>query len=129
MGIQYLEPSFATNYQGCYDLAENNARRRPGPRLMHFRGVDDAHVDNLISQSLFGDGASAVVVGATVEPARGSTTAAETQLFHVVHATQLLILETGGAIRGGTREAGLIFSIASEVPSLIASSVEAGRPP
>ncbi|XP_040385312.1 LOW QUALITY PROTEIN: chalcone synthase-like [Oryza brachyantha] len=135
-----LNPSVrrvALYHQGCFvgaaalrlakDLAENN----PGARVlavcaetnvMYFRGVDDAHFDNLVCQALFGDGASAVVVGAGADP----VATGERPLFDVVHATQTLIPGTGGAIRGLLREVGLTFGLTSEVPSLIAEHLEAG---
>ncbi|KAL6649482.1 hypothetical protein ACP70R_013706 [Stipagrostis hirtigluma subsp. patula] len=133
-----LSPSVrrvALYHQGCFvgaaalrlakDLAENNAGARvlavcAETNVMYFRGVDDAHFDNLVCQALFGDGASAVVVGA--EP----IAAAESPLFDVVHATQALIPDTGGAIQGLLREVGLTFGLTSEVPSLIAKNIEAG---
>uniref|UniRef100_A0A0E0ML00 Chalcone synthase n=1 Tax=Oryza punctata TaxID=4537 RepID=A0A0E0ML00_ORYPU len=132
-----LSPSVrrvALYHQGCFvgaaalrlakDLAENNAGARvlavcAETNVMYFRGVDDAHFDNLVCQALFGDGASAVVVGA--DPGGG-----ERPLFELVHATQTLIPETGGAIQGLLREVGLTFGLISEVPSLIAKNIEAG---
>uniref|UniRef100_A0A0E0F6N2 Chalcone synthase n=1 Tax=Oryza meridionalis TaxID=40149 RepID=A0A0E0F6N2_9ORYZ len=137
-----LSPSVrrvALYHQGCFvgaaalrlakDLAENN----PGARVlavcaetnvMYFRGVDDAHFDNLVCQALFGDGASAVVVGA--DPVAVGGGGGERPLFELVHATQTLIPETGGAIEGLLREVGLTFGLVSEVPSLIAKNIEAG---
>ncbi|KAF0890005.1 hypothetical protein E2562_035045 [Oryza meyeriana var. granulata] len=133
-----LSPSVrrvALYHQGCFigaaalllakDLAENN----PGARVlavcaettvMSFRGVDDDHFDNLVCQALFGDGSSAVVVGAGDDPVGTS----ERPLFELVHATQTLIPETSGAIQGLLREVGLTFSLISEVPSLIAKNIE-----
>ncbi|XBI30976.1 hypothetical protein VPH35_054612 [Triticum aestivum] len=133
-----LSPSVrrvALYHQGCFvgaavlrlakDLAENNGGARVlavcvETNLMYFRGVDDAHMDNLVCQALFGDGASTVVAGADADPAT------EKQLFDIVHATQHLIPETGGAIQGLMREVGLTFGLISEVPSLIAKNIEAG---
>ncbi|XP_062205020.1 chalcone synthase-like [Phragmites australis] len=133
-----LSPSVrrvALYHQGCFvgaaalrlakDLAENNAGARvlavcAETNVMYFRGLDDAHFDNLVCQALFGDGASAVVVGAD------HVVGKEKPLFDVVHATQCLIPETGGAIQGLLREVGLTFSLISEVPSLIAKNIEAG---
>ncbi|KAI5004300.1 chalcone synthase-like [Hordeum vulgare subsp. vulgare] len=138
MRLLGLSPSVrrvALYHQGCFvgaaalrlakDLAENNGGARVlavcvETNLMYFRGVDDAHMDNLVCQALFGDGASAIVVGADADPA------AEKPLFDVVHATQHLIPETGSAIQGLIREVGLTFGLISEVPSLIAKNIEAG---
>ncbi|KAG8093342.1 hypothetical protein GUJ93_ZPchr0012g20776 [Zizania palustris] len=135
-----LSPSVrrvALYHQGCFvgaaalrlakDLAENNAGARvlavcAETNVMYFRGVDDAHFDNLVCQALFGDGASAVVVGADAD----TVATGERPLFDVVHATQSLIPETGGAIQGLLREVGLTFALISEVPSLIAKNIEAG---
>lgn len=133
LGLPTSVRRVALYHQGCFvgaaalrlakDLAENNAGARvlavcAETNVMYFRGVDDSHFDNLVCQALFGDGASAVIVGA--DPV------AEKPLFDIVHATQLLIPETGGAIQGLLREVGLTFGLISEVPSLIAKNIEAG---
>ncbi|GJN05334.1 hypothetical protein PR202_ga22955 [Eleusine coracana subsp. coracana] len=126
----------ALYYQGCSagatalrvakDFAENN----PGSRVLaicaetivkHFRGLDDARMDNLVAQALFGDGASAVIVGA--HPIAEEE---EKRLFDIVHASQLLIPETGGAVNVFLREAGLLFFLGKELPSLISKNIEAG---
>ncbi|KAJ1267716.1 hypothetical protein BS78_07G078700 [Paspalum vaginatum] len=134
LGLSPTVRRVALYHQGCFvgasalrlakDLAENNPNARvlaicAETNLMYFRGVDDQHFDNLVCQALFGDGASALVVGA------GPILEKEKPLFDVVHATQCLIPETGGAIQGLLREVGLTFGLVSEVPSLIAKNIEA----
>lgn len=86
---------------------------------MYFRVMDNAHFDNLVCQALFGDGALVVVIGADPVVATAGGSGGERPLFELVHVTQTLIPETGGAILGLLREVGLMFSLISEVPSLI----------
>ncbi|GJN05329.1 hypothetical protein PR202_ga22949 [Eleusine coracana subsp. coracana] len=135
LGLSPTVQRVALYYHGCFagatalrvakDFAENN----PGARVLavcsetivtHFRGLDDARMDNLVTQALFGDGASAVIVGA--QPIAGK----EKRLFDIMHASQLLIPETSNAVQGFLREAGLLFFLGKEVPSLIANNIEAG---
>ncbi|CAO2141743.1 unnamed protein product [Urochloa humidicola] len=133
LGLSPSVSRLAVYHQGCIvgastlrlakDLAENN----PGARvlavcvettLMHFRGIDEAHFDNLITQALIADGASAVVVGADVVES-------EKPLFQIARSKQLIIPGTASAIRGQIREAGMTFDVISEAPSLFAGSIEA----
>uniref|UniRef100_A0A0D3FUR5 Chalcone/stilbene synthase N-terminal domain-containing protein n=1 Tax=Oryza barthii TaxID=65489 RepID=A0A0D3FUR5_9ORYZ len=107
-----LSPSVrrvALYHQGCFvgaaalrlakDLAENN----PGARVLAVCAETN------------------VMYSAPVVAPGG-----ERPLFELVHATQTLIPETGGAIEGLLREVGLTFGLVSEVPSLIAKNIEAG---
>uniref|UniRef100_A0A0E0GRN7 Uncharacterized protein n=1 Tax=Oryza nivara TaxID=4536 RepID=A0A0E0GRN7_ORYNI len=75
---------------------------------MYFRVMDNVHFDNLVCQALFGDGALVVVIGADPVVATAGGSGGERPLFELVHATQTLIPETGGAILGLLREAGLL---------------------
>ncbi|TVU25102.1 hypothetical protein EJB05_27582, partial [Eragrostis curvula] len=88
-------------HQGCFaggtvlrvakDLAENNRGARvlvvcSEITAVTFRGPSAAHIDSMIGQALFGDGAAAVVVGAgPVDEAAG-----ERPLFQLVSAQQTL---------------------------------------
>ncbi|EEC75903.1 hypothetical protein OsI_12970 [Oryza sativa Indica Group] len=71
---------------------------------MYFRVMDNAHFDNLVCQALFGDGALVVVIGADPVVATAGGSGGERLLFELVHVTQTLIPETGGAILGLLRE-------------------------
>ncbi|XP_023734208.1 chalcone synthase 2 [Lactuca sativa] len=119
--------------QGCFagasvlrlakDLAENNK----GARVLvvcseittpNFRGPDEAHVDNLVSQVLFGDGAAAVIVGSDPIPD------VEMKLFEIVSASQTIVPDSDGAIKGHIRQAGFITRLHRDVPELIGKHVE-----
>jgi predicted naringenin-chalcone synthase len=121
--------------QGCYsgaaairsakDLAENN----PGARvlvvssellsLMFFHGPMETELDHLIGNAIFGDGASAVVIGAHPDP----TT--ERPLFIMESAKQTIVPESHGVLGGNIREVGGTYYITPKVPVLIGNSIEA----
>ncbi|KAL0349106.1 UNVERIFIED_CONTAM: Chalcone synthase [Sesamum angustifolium] len=99
--------------QGCFaggtvlrmakDLAENNAGARvlvvcSEITAVTFRGPSDSHLDSLVGQALFGDGAAAVIVGS--DPVVG----VERPLFQIVSAAQTLLPDSHGAIDGHLRE-------------------------
>ncbi|XP_037433305.1 chalcone synthase 2-like [Triticum dicoccoides] len=119
--------------QGCYaggtvlrvakDLTENNR----GARVlvvcseiiaMCFRGPSEAHIDSLIGQALFGDGAAAVIVGA--DPG----VPMERPLFQLVSASQTIVPGTDGFIEGQLRELGLTFQLHKDVPLAISKNIE-----
>ncbi|KAF8751954.1 hypothetical protein HU200_012014 [Digitaria exilis] len=119
--------------QGCFaggtvlrvakDLAENNRGARvlvvcSEINAIMFRGPSEAHLDSLVGQTLFGDGAAAVIVGADAdEPV-------ERPLFQLVSARQSIVPDSEGAIEGHLREAGLTFHLLKDVPGLIAGNIE-----
>ncbi|XP_026460076.1 chalcone synthase-like [Papaver somniferum] len=131
-----LSPSvngFMMYQQGCFaggtvlcpakDLADNNK----GSRILvvcseitavTFRGPDDIHLDSLVGQALFADGAGAMIIGADPE------TSNECSLFQVVSATQNILPDSHGAIDGHLREAGLTFHLLKDVPGLISTNIE-----
>ncbi|VFQ92286.1 unnamed protein product [Cuscuta campestris] len=130
-----LDPSvkrFMMYQQGCFaggtvlrlakDISENNK----GSRVLvvcsemifsTFRGPDETHFDNLVGQSLFGDGASAVIIGA------GPMPETERPLFEFVSAAQTLLPDSFGAIEGHLREVGLTFHLQKNVPSIISENI------
>ncbi|KAJ0963655.1 hypothetical protein J5N97_028777 [Dioscorea zingiberensis] len=118
--------------QGCFagatvlrvakDLAENN----PGARVLvvcseitalTFRGPSESHLDSLVGQALFGDGAAALIVGSDPDPG------VEHPLFELVSAYQTILPDSDGAIDGHLREAGLTFHLLKDVPSLISKNI------
>ncbi|KAG5530990.1 hypothetical protein RHGRI_025817 [Rhododendron griersonianum] len=120
-------------FQGCFaggtvlrvakDLAENNK----GARVLAvcseitaavFRGPSDTHLDALVGQAMFGDGAAVVIVGA--DPIPG----VEKPLFELVSATQTILLDSEGAIGGKILEAGSTIHFVKEVPGLISKNIE-----
>ncbi|KAJ8645972.1 hypothetical protein MRB53_007720 [Persea americana] len=118
--------------QGCFaggtvlrlakDLAENNAGARvlvvcSEITAVTFRGPSDSHLDSLVGQALFGDGAAAVIIGADPHQA-------EHPLFQLVSAAQTILPDSDGAIDGHLREVGLTFHLLKDVPGLISKNIE-----
>ncbi|XP_021297880.1 chalcone synthase [Herrania umbratica] len=114
--------------QGCFaggtvlrvakDLAENNKGARvlvvcSEITAVTFRGPSDTHLDSLVGQALFGDGAAAIIVGADPD------TKIERPLFELVSAAQTILPDSDGAIDGHLREVGLTFHLLKDVPGLI----------
>ncbi|KAM7509332.1 hypothetical protein LguiA_019785 [Lonicera macranthoides] len=119
--------------QGCFaggtvlrlakDLAENNAGARvlvvcSEITAVTFRGPSDTHLDSLVGQALFGDGAAAVIIGADPD------TSVERPLFQLVSAAQTILPDSDGAIDGHLREVGLTFHLLKDVPGLISKNIE-----
>ncbi|KAF6151644.1 hypothetical protein GIB67_033298 [Kingdonia uniflora] len=105
------------------DLAENNAGARvlvvcSEMTAIHFRGPSEAHLDSMVGQVLFGDGASAVIVGADPDTAVGRPS------FEIVSAGQTIVPNSEGAIEGHLREVGLTFHLLKDVPSLVSDNIE-----
>nr|ABI79305.1 chalcone synthase [Pyrus communis] len=119
--------------QGCFaggtvlrlakDLAENNKGARvlvvcSEITAVTFRGPSDTHLDSLVGQALFGDGAAAVIIGTDPVPE------VEKPLFELVSAAQTILPDSDGAIDGHLREVGLTFHLLKDVPGLISKSIE-----
>uniref|UniRef100_A0A1D1ZAF5 chalcone synthase n=1 Tax=Anthurium amnicola TaxID=1678845 RepID=A0A1D1ZAF5_9ARAE len=119
--------------QGCFaggtvlrlakDLAENNRGARvlvvcSEITAVTFRGPSESHLDSLVGQALFSDGAAALVVGADPDPDL------ERPLFHIVSAAQTILPDSHGAIDGHLREVGLTFHLLKDVPGLISKNIE-----
>nr|ACX31605.1 chalcone synthase [Lilium hybrid cultivar] len=131
-----LRPSinrFMMYQQGCFaggtvlrfakDLAENNRGARvlvvcSEITAVTFRGPSESHLDSLVGQALFGDGAAAVIVGSDPEPS------VERSLFQIVSASQTILPDSEGAIDGHLREVGLTFHLLKDVPGLISKNIE-----
>ncbi|RZC50240.1 hypothetical protein C5167_018681 [Papaver somniferum] len=119
--------------QGCFaggtvmrlakDLAENNAGARvlvvcSEITAVTFRGPADTHLDSLVGQALFGDGAGAMIIGADPD------LSVERPLFQIVSAAQTILPDSHGAIDGHLREVGLTFHLLKDVPGLISKNIE-----
>eukprot|EP00262_Sarcandra_glabra_P012374 TRINITY_DN3177_c0_g1_i5.p1 TRINITY_DN3177_c0_g1~~TRINITY_DN3177_c0_g1_i5.p1 ORF type:complete len:390 (-),score=16.61 TRINITY_DN3177_c0_g1_i5:163-1332(-) len=119
--------------QGCYgggmvlrlakDLAENNAGARvlvvcSEITAVTFRGPSDTHLDSLVGQALFGDGAAALIIGADPD------TSIERPIFQIVSAAQTILPDSDGAIDGHLREVGLTFHLLKDVPGFISKNIE-----
>ncbi|KAG6422256.1 hypothetical protein SASPL_118821 [Salvia splendens] len=118
---------------GCYggasalrlakDMAENNAAARVlivccEITAMLFRGPDEAHIEDLVGQALFGDAAAALIVGS--DPVVG---AGERPLFQVVSGAQRIVPGSEGRILGRMREAGLLVDLMRDIPGLVSGSI------
>ncbi|KAK4717076.1 hypothetical protein R3W88_015414 [Solanum pinnatisectum] len=119
--------------QGCFaggtvirlakDLAENNKGARvlvvcSEITAVTFRGPSDTHLDSMVGQALFGDGAAAMIIGSDPLPK------VERPLFELVSAAQTLLPDSEGAIDGHLREVGLTFHLLKDVPGLISKNIE-----
>ncbi|XP_030534012.1 chalcone synthase 2-like [Rhodamnia argentea] len=118
---------------GCYggglvlrlakDIAENNKGARvlvvcAEITVATFRGPTEAHLDNLVGQALFGDGASALIVGS--DPVPG----VERPLYEIISAYQTVLPNSEGAIAGHVRQIGLTIHLLKDVPGLISKNIE-----
>ncbi|XP_020182607.3 chalcone synthase 2 [Aegilops tauschii subsp. strangulata] len=119
--------------QGCFaggtvlrvakDLAENNRGARvlvvcSEITAVTFRGPCDTQLDSMVGQALFGDGAAAVVVGADPD------VLVERPLFQLVSASQTILPDTDGFIKGHLREVGLTFHLHKDVPVAISKNIQ-----
>ena len=117
---------------GCYgggtvlriakDLAENNKGARvlvvcSEITAVTFRGPSDTHLDSMVGQALFGDGASAVIVGA--DPVEE----VETPWFQLHWTGSEIMPDSDGAIDGHLREVGLTFHLLKDVPTIISKNI------
>ncbi|KAK2375323.1 chalcone synthase [Trifolium repens] len=127
-----LNPStkrFMLYHPGCFAggtvlrLAENNIGARvlivcSEITVVTFRGPNENHMDSLVGQALFGDGASSVIVGSDPD------TTIERPLFYIVSASETILPNSEGAIEGHLREVGLTFHLKDNVPNLIGENIE-----
>ncbi|CAL5193029.1 unnamed protein product [Lathyrus oleraceus] len=119
--------------QGCFaggtvlrlakDLAENNKNARvlvvcSEITAVTFRGPSESHLDSLVGQALFGDGAAAMIIGADPD------LAVERPIFEIVSAAQTILPDSDGAIDGHLREVGLTFHLLKDVPGIISKNIE-----
>ncbi|XP_057718392.1 chalcone synthase [Arachis stenosperma] len=133
LGLRPSVKRFMMYQQGCFaggtvlrlakDLAENNKNARvlvvcSEITAVTFRGPSDTHLDSMVGQALFGDGAAAVIVGADPD------TKVERPLFEMVSAAQTILPDSEGAIDGHLREVGLTFHLLKDVPGIISKNIE-----
>lgn len=133
LGLRPSVKRFMMYQQGCFaggtvlrlakDLAENNAGARvlvvcSEITAVTFRGPSDKHLDSLVGQALFGDGAAAVIVGSDPD------LSVERPLFQLISAAQTILPDSEGAIDGHLREVGLTFHLLKDVPGLISKNIE-----
>ncbi|KAI0492873.1 hypothetical protein KFK09_027149 [Dendrobium nobile] len=109
-------------------LAKCLAESRKGARVLVvcaetttvlFRGPSEEHQDDLVTQALFADGASALIVGADPDEA-----AHERASFVIVSTSQVLLPDSAGAIGGHVSEGGLLATLHRDVPHIVSKNVE-----
>ncbi|PKU72005.1 bibenzyl synthase-like [Dendrobium catenatum] len=120
--------------QGCFAggttlrLAKCLAESRKGARVLVvcaetttvlFRGPSEEHQEDLVTQALFADGASALIVGADPDEA-----AHERASFVIVSTSQVLLPDSAGAIGGHVSEGGLLATLHRDVPKIVSKNVE-----
>nr|XP_010910437.1 chalcone synthase 3 [Elaeis guineensis] len=133
LGLRPFVNRFMMYQQGCFaggtvlrlakDIAENNRGARvlvvcSEITAVTFRGPSESHLDSLVGQALFGDGAAALIVGADPD------VAIERPLFQLISASQTILPDSEGAIDGHLREVGLTFHLLKDVPGLISKNIE-----
>ncbi|EOY09156.1 Chalcone and stilbene synthase family protein [Theobroma cacao] len=120
-------------FQGCYaggtilrmakDIAESNAGARvlviiSDITLPTFRAPNEHNIPSLISKAIMGDGAAAMIRGADPNVLK------ERPLFQIVSATEKIIPDSVGAIKGHMHEAGHGIHLTRDVPKLIANNID-----
>jgi len=133
LGLRPCVKRYMMYQQGCFaggtvlrlakDLAENNKGSRvlvvcSEVTAITFCGPSDTHLDNLVGQALFGDGAAAVIVGSDPIPE------IEKPLFELVWTAQIIAPDSEGAICGQLREFGLSFHLRKDVPDIVSKNID-----
>ncbi|PKU71375.1 Bibenzyl synthase [Dendrobium catenatum] len=85
---------------------------------MLFRGPSEEHQEDLITQALFADGASALIVG--VNP---NETIGERASFVITSASQVILPNSSHAITGHLSEGGIKATIHKDVPNLLSNNI------
>ncbi|KAL6619334.1 hypothetical protein ACP70R_034473 [Stipagrostis hirtigluma subsp. patula] len=132
LGLPLSTKRFMLYQVGCHgggmalrlakDLAENNLGARvivvcSEVITMALRGPSEAHMGNLVGQALFGDAASAAIVGAC--PSDG-----ERPLFEIVSASQEILPGTEDGMVVKLYEEGIIYTLHRDMPLHISNNIE-----
>ncbi|VFR01567.1 unnamed protein product [Cuscuta campestris] len=133
LGLSPTTQRFMMYQQGCFaggtvlrlakDIAENNKDSRilavcTESSAIGFRGPSPDHIDNLVAQSLFGDGAAALIIGSDPKPN------IEKPIFEIFSAAQTFVPNGDYHLALHLRESGLSFHGTKFVPSTIAKNAE-----
>ena len=133
LGLHPYVNRYMMYQQGCYaggtvlrlakDLAENNKGARvlvvcSEITAISFCGPSDTHLDKLVGQAIFGDGAAAVIVGSDLVPE------IEKPLFELVWTAQTIASNSEGAICGQLREVGLTYNIRKDVSEIVSKNID-----
>lgn len=103
------------------EIAENNRGARvlvvfSEITTVNFHGPHEDHIDAMVGQALFGDGAAAVIVGA--DP----NTSIEQALFELVHGQQTTVITTS-APHAEVVEMGQTIHLHRDLPSFVSKNV------
>ncbi|XP_020207460.1 chalcone synthase [Cajanus cajan] len=133
LGLNPFIKRFMFYQQGCFaggtalrlakDLAENNIGARvlvvcSEITVSIFRGPSETQLDMIVALSLFGDGASSVIVGSDPD------ITIERPLYHLVSAAQTILPNSEGAVEGHLREHGLTVNLHGNLPHWIRDNIE-----
>ncbi|KAF5780345.1 putative chalcone synthase [Helianthus annuus] len=133
LGLSPLVNRLMIYQQGCSaggtahrlakDIAENNKSSRilvvcSDSMASIFRGPSEDHIDSLVGQAPFRDGAAAIIVGSDPD------LSTEHPLFEIVSANQTIIPDTEMAMKLHLREEGLTFHLHKDVPKMIFENIE-----
>ncbi|RYR12476.1 hypothetical protein Ahy_B04g070019 isoform B [Arachis hypogaea] len=118
LGLRPYVKRYMMYQQGCF----NNKGARvlvvcSEITAVTFRGPSETHLDSLVGQALFGDGAAALIVGSDPLPE------IEKPIFELVWTAQTLAPDSEGAIDGHLREVGLTFHLLKDVPSIVSKNI------
>ncbi|KAK7840740.1 chalcone synthase [Quercus suber] len=134
-GLLGLNPNinrFVIYQQGCYaggtclhlanDLSKNNANARvlvvcAEITTMFFHGPSEIHLDILVGQTIFGEGAAAVIVGASPDAM------IEWPLFELAWTGQSLIPNSEARVVGHLREMELTYYLSKNLPMWIGKNI------
>ncbi|CAL5186754.1 unnamed protein product [Lathyrus oleraceus] len=120
--------------QGCFgggtvlrlakDLAENNKGAcvlvvcSEILTAISFCGPSDTHLDSLVGQALFVDGAAAVIIGSDL------VLDIEKPIFELLWTAQTIASDSDGAICGPLREVGLTIHLRKDIPDIISNDID-----
>ncbi|MED6121054.1 Chitin synthase, class 2 [Stylosanthes scabra] len=113
------------------DIAENNSGSRvlvvwTEVTMALFHGPNTNHLDVLVGQSLFGDGAAAIIIGADPNINNYNNNPDynnEVPLFELSFASQTTIPNTESVAGLCPQEMGLVYYIGKEMPSLVSGNI------
>ncbi|MED6150929.1 Chitin synthase, class 3 [Stylosanthes scabra] len=132
LGLDPCVKRYMMYHQGCFadgtmfrlakDLAENNKGARvlivcSEVTAVTFRAPNENDMDSLVGQSLFADGATAIIVGSDPD------LEIEKTLYKLVWTSQKMVPNTHDAIGGKLREVGLTFYLNKSVPDIISQNI------
>ncbi|KAK3027636.1 hypothetical protein RJ639_040243 [Escallonia herrerae] len=83
-----------------------------------FRGPSNTHLDSLVGQAIFGDGAATVIIGADPD------VSVKRPLFQLMSVAQTILPDSDGAIDGHLPRSGAHIYLLKDMPELISMNIE-----